>query len=85
MLLAIYDESVRTLAKTLGLVTVSVNYRLAPANPHPAQLDDVTAAFRYFITHATQWGVDPERIAIAGESFFKLAALFSFMCLRVGY
>ena len=56
----------RTLAQTLGLLTVSVDYRLAPAYPHPAQLDDVTTAFRYFITNANRWGVDPERIAVAG-------------------
>lgn len=56
----------RTLAKTLGLLTVSVDYRRAPAHPHPAQLDDVATALRYLMVNAHNWGVDPERILVAG-------------------
>ena len=67
-----HDHPVRTLAKTLGLVTVSVDYRRAPAHPHPAQLDDVTTALRYLVTHAHQWGIDPERILVAGTDRLAL-------------
>ena len=62
----IYDKSVRTLAKTLGITTFSVNYRLAPEHPHPAPLDDCEKALRYLMTNARQWGVDPSRIAVIG-------------------
>ena len=65
-LIETHDYPVRTLAKTLGLAMVSVVYRRAPAHPHPAQLDDVTTALRYLVTHAHQWGIDPERILVAG-------------------
>lgn len=47
---------------------VAQNYRLAPAEPYPAALDDCRAAFRYLRTHAVEWGGDPERISIGGDS-----------------
>ena len=31
-----------------GFIFISVNYRLAPANPFPAQQEDVAAAIAYF-------------------------------------
>lgn len=47
---------------------VSVNYRLSPDFRHPIPLDDCEAAVIYFITHAEQFGVDPKRIVVAGDS-----------------
>lgn len=34
----------------------------------PAQLDDVQAALRWLATHAQAYGIDPERMAVTGES-----------------
>lgn len=47
---------------------VALNYRLAPADPYPAALDDCRAAFRHLRAHAAEWGGDPERISIGGDS-----------------
>ncbi|MDH6522662.1 acetyl esterase/lipase [Streptomyces sp. SAI-135] len=55
-------------AKELDAVVVSVEYRLAPENPHPAPVEDVYAGLVWTAEHAKEIGGDPERIIIAGAS-----------------
>ncbi len=52
------------LAQRLGCAVLSVHYGLAPERPHPAAVDDATAAYRWLLAH----GFIPGRIAIAGDS-----------------
>ena len=51
-----------------GFLSVSINYRLAPAHPWPACLDDVRAAVAWVRSHAHEFGGDAERLAIVGHS-----------------
>lgn len=53
-----------------GFVTVSVNYRLAPAFVFPAQLDDVEAAVAWLRDPAQveKYDIDPDRIGVFGGS-----------------
>jgi acetyl esterase/lipase len=51
-----------------GLVTVIPSYRLAPKHPHPAQIQDVAAAFAWTVRHVAQYGGDTNRIFVAGHS-----------------
>ncbi|HEV2494627.1 MAG TPA: alpha/beta hydrolase fold domain-containing protein [Terriglobia bacterium] len=46
----------------------SIDYRLTPYVRVPDQLDDVRAAIRYVRTHAARFHIDPNRIALLGES-----------------
>ncbi len=62
---ALGDRFCRHAAGQLGAVAASVEYRLAPRYPYPAPLEDCYAALRWL---ARQPDVDPERVAIAGES-----------------
>ncbi|WP_020123603.1 alpha/beta hydrolase [Streptomyces canus] len=55
-------------AKELDAVVVSVEYRLAPENPHPAPVEDVYAGLVWTAEHAKEIGGDPGRIIIAGAS-----------------
>ncbi len=55
-------------ARELGLVVVSVAYRLAPEHPFPAALDDAHAAWAWLQRAAAELGVDPARVAIGGAS-----------------
>jgi acetyl esterase len=63
-----HDPLCRTLAAAVGAVVVAVDYRRAPEFPYPAALDDVEAALRWVVAHATELGVDSGRVAVAGDS-----------------
>lgn len=64
----ITDTRNRALAADLDIVVVSVDYRLAPENPHPAPIEDCHAALVWLHDQAAALGVDPARIAVGGES-----------------
>ena len=51
-----------------GIVFVSVNYRLAPAATHPAQINDLAAAVRWVRDHAAECGASPDKIVLMGHS-----------------
>jgi len=51
-----------------GFEVVVPSYRLMPANPHPAQVDDATAAMNWVIQNIAQYGGDPKKIYVAGHS-----------------
>jgi acetyl esterase/lipase len=51
-----------------GVLTVVPNYRLAPKNPHPAQIEDVAAAFAWVAGHVGEYGGDTNRIYVCGHS-----------------
>lgn len=52
----------------LGIVIVSVDYRCAPEHPFPIPLEDSYAALKWVASQAMELGIDPNRIAIGGES-----------------
>jgi acetyl esterase/lipase len=52
------------LARRAGSAAISVEYRLAPEDPHPAAVDDALAVYRALLDD----GVPPQRIAVGGES-----------------
>lgn len=56
------------LARELGAVVVSPDYRLAPEHPFPAALDDCMATLEWMRAHADELGIDPDRIAVGGAS-----------------
>ena len=52
----------------LGVVGVSVEYRLAPETPWPGPLEDCYAALAWTHANATDLGIDPAHIGIGGVS-----------------
>ncbi|GGN80228.1 alpha/beta hydrolase [Nocardia rhizosphaerihabitans] len=62
------DELCRAIAAGSGWTVVSLEYRLAPENPYPAALEDCVDAYAWLIRSAPELGIDPERIAIGGDS-----------------
>src|SRR6266540_1089859 len=57
-----------TTAEHAGVSVLSANYRLAPEHRFPAAAHDVFAAFRWAVAHADELGVDPDAIAVGGDS-----------------
>ncbi len=55
-------------ARELGITVAAVRYRLAPAHPSPAAVEDAHAGLRWLVENAAARGVDPARIAIGGAS-----------------
>jgi alpha-L-fucosidase 2 len=51
-----------------GFAWFSINYRLAPKHRYPACIDDIETAIRWVKKHASEYRVDPKRIALSGES-----------------
>ncbi len=51
-----------------GFTWFTINYRLAPQHRYPACVEDVETAIRWVKDHAKEYKVDPDRIALIGES-----------------
>jgi len=51
-----------------GFAWFSINYRLAPQYEFPAYVEDVEAAISWVSANADKYKVDPNRIALIGES-----------------
>jgi acetyl esterase/lipase len=52
----------------LGYVCVATEYRLAGESKWPAQIHDAKAALRWMRANAGKLGVDPQKIAVSGNS-----------------
>lgn len=63
-----HDTLCRQLAKHSGAVVIAVDYRRAPEHPFPAAFDDALAALGHVAQHASALGIDPARLAVAGDS-----------------
>lgn len=63
-----HDEFCRSMAAAVDVVVVSVDYRRAPEHPGPAALEDMYAAVRWTAEHAAEFGGDPARLVVAGDS-----------------
>jgi acetyl esterase/lipase len=51
-----------------GFLVASIDYRLPPLSPWPAQLQDASCAVRFLRAHAGTLGIDPGRIGAWGSS-----------------
>lgn len=61
------DPYIRMIAVE-GYTTVSLNYTVAPEASYPTAVHQLNRALAYLVEHADDLGIDPDRIAIAGDS-----------------
>lgn len=66
--LGVCDEPARAMANETGATVVATTYHLAPESRFPRQTDDVFAALEWLQQNARRLGIDPKRVAVAGDS-----------------
>ena len=66
------------LSRAAGVRVLNVDYRLAPEHPHPAAVEDATAAYRWLLDR----GLDPAGTAVAGDSAGGGLTLATLVALR---
>lgn len=80
-----HDGFCRAMSRYTRSLVVSVDYRLAPESAAPAAAEDAFAAFCWVIAHAADLGVDPDRVAVVGDSAGgNLAAVTAILCRQRG-
>jgi triacylglycerol lipase len=63
-----YPDNMTAWAASQGMVAVSINYRLAPADPWPAAAQDLASAIAWTRANIARYGGDPDRIILWGHS-----------------
>lgn len=77
-----HDPLCRQIAARTGAVVCAVHYRLAPEHPFPAAADDALTAARWFMAHAEDAGVDPDRLFVMGDSAGGTLATVTALAVR---
>jgi acetyl esterase/lipase len=62
-----YGELGRRFAEQ-GIGVAVISYRLSPKVKHPAHIEDCARAFAWLHEHAAEYGGDPERLFVSGQS-----------------
>lgn len=63
-----HRRAMHELALASGACVAAVDYRLAPEHPFPASLNDCIAVVSHIADRGGEVGLDPTRVAIAGDS-----------------
>lgn len=82
--IASYDDFCRGIAFASGCCVVSVGYRLAPDHKFPAAIEDAKLAIRWLFHNSKRLGIDPDYIAVGGDSSGGNIAAVSAILARDG-
>ncbi|TGM97717.1 alpha/beta hydrolase [Leptospira dzoumogneensis] len=63
-----HDAPLRYLAKTSGRAILAVDYRLGPEHTYPSSWEDAYSAYKWVKENGKSVGIDPKKIAVAGDS-----------------
>jgi acetyl esterase len=63
-----HDRVMREYAARAGVLVVGVDYALSPESRYPVALNQVVAVVRWLQDHGAALGIDPARLALAGDS-----------------
>lgn len=64
----LYDRFIAAYVADGGISMLAVDYRRAPEHPHPCPVEDSYAGLAWLAEHGGELGVDPQRIALMGDS-----------------
>ena len=77
-----HDSAARELAAAGDVATISVDYALSPEARFPQALEECAAVVRHVARAGAEWGPDPSRILLAGNSAGGNLALATALLLR---
>jgi acetyl esterase len=77
-----HDRVMREYAARAGVVVAGVDYSLAPEARFPVALEQVVAVARWLRQHGAALGIDPDRIALGGDSAGGNLSLSAALALR---
>jgi acetyl esterase len=80
--LSSWDATLRELVRQSGAAALSVDYKLSPEHRFPKAFDEMTAMTRLAAREGAGFGIDPERIAVGGDSAGANLALAAALALR---
>ncbi len=77
-----HDRMTREYAAAGSVAVVSVDYALSPEAKFPQALEECAAVVRCLAKRGTEWGLDPARIFVGGDSAGGNLALATALLLR---
>lgn len=77
-----HDHIMRGYAEAAGCAVVGPDYALSPEAPFPQALEECAAVVRWVAKHGAEWGLDPSRIVIGGDSAGGNLAIATALLLR---
>ena len=77
-----HDRVMREYAARAGVIVVGVDYALSPEARFPVALEQTVSVVRWLATHGHELGIDPERVAIGGDSAGANLSLAAALSLR---
>ncbi|MGI5523318.1 alpha/beta hydrolase [Micromonospora sp. CA-259024] len=63
-----FEVGLRVVAERAGIITYAIDYQLAPEAKYPVQIDEIEFFVRWLFDNAHSEGVDPNKIALGGDS-----------------
>lgn len=77
-----HDRLMREYASQGSFIVIGLDYPLAPEAKFPLALDRIEAFMLWLSANAAEWGIDPTRLAMGGDSAGGNLAFATFMRLR---
>lgn len=77
-----HDRLLREYAAAARMPVVAIDYSLAPEHPYPAALDQALIALDWVRSHGADIGIDPDRLALGGDSAGANLAVATTLRLR---
>lgn len=77
-----HDRIMRELAARADVTVIGVDYALSPEARFPAALNQISDVVRWLAAHGQEYGIDPLRLAIGGDSSGANLAAATALMLR---
>jgi acetyl esterase len=77
-----WDAMLRGLVRQSGVAALSVDYKLSPEHRFPKAFDEMVAVTRLAAREGAEFGIDPTRLAVGGDSAGGNLALAAALALR---